>query len=289
MASAFDHKVLPVDGQKSTFFFPEAALTRAEASAYIFNGLGLKLQRTSSSASSVQSSTPSSVTSRSSSPRTSTSSQVGAVDPVLLQVDFPFSDDGMFSNKVSKVYTFSLSKKTTSLISIDVGTDEAVQCRLYKLDKETSFALEYYIGHVIDNKCWMRTTLSSGNYQLEVLPSVKNGTFKVATKIVTGDGNDGFSEASNLLKGSPKTGYIEAEDFGEFYTFTLTAPKALTVSVSNDDETDCLVYPMANVDLFGFSGPVCDEVYEYPVGTYVIGVTRREERDKKISFSVSYE
>lgn len=291
MASAFDYKVLPVVGQKSTFFFPEAALTRGEAAAYIFNGLGLKVKSasTSSSSVSVQSSTQSSVTSRSSTSRSSTSSQVSAVDPVLLQVDFPFNDDGMFSKKVSKIYTFSLTKKTTNLISISVGTDETVQCRLYKLDKDTSFALEYYVGQVIGNTCWMRTTLSSGNYQLEVLPSVHNGNFKLTTKIVTGDGNDGFSEASNLLKGSPKTGYLEAEDFGEFYTFTLTAPKTLTVSVSNDAETDCLVFPMANVDLFGFSGPVCDAAYEYPVGTYVIGVTRRAERDKKISFSVSYQ
>lgn len=289
MASTFDAKILPIAGQNTPFFFPEAALTRGEASAYIFNALGLTMKSAFTSASSVQSSSPSSVVSRRSSARSSTSSQIGAADPVLLQVDFPFSDDGVFQNKVSRVYTFSLSKKTTSLISIDAGTNETVQCRLYKLESETSFALEYYIGHMIDNKCWMRTTLSSGNYQLEVLPSVKNGTFTLSTKIVTGDGNDGFSEADHLLKGSPKTGYLEAEDFGEFYTFTLTTPKTLTVAVSNDAETDCLVFPMANVDLFGFSGPVCDAAYDYPVGTYVIGVTRRAERDKKISFSVSYQ
>lgn len=283
MASAYAHRVLPISGQSSTFFFPEAALTRGEAAAYIFNGLGLTIKSEKNSSAS---STVSTTRSTSSIRNTQQSSSAG---PVLMAVDFPFSDDGMFQEKISKVYTFSLKQKTTGTITIDVDQGATVQCRLYKLDKETSFALEYYVGQVVNNKCWMRVTLSSGNYQLEVLPSVKDAHYTLSTKIVTGDGNDGFVEAQNILKGSPKTGYLESEDFGEFYTFTLTAPKTLTVSVSNDDETDCLVYPMADVDLFGFSGPLCDASYEYPAGTYVVGVTRRAERDKKISFSVLYQ
>jgi hypothetical protein len=278
MASAFDHKVLPIAGQTGTLFMPEAALMRGEAAAYIFNGLGLTLKGYSSSASS------SSATTRS----TASASSSNIDSPILLDVDFPFTDDGSFSDKLSKVYKFTQKQKTTGNIVITVPTGDSVQCRLYKLDAETSFALEYYVGQQIGNQCWMRVTMASGNYQLEVVPSVKNGNFALASKIVTGDGNDGFVEAAKLLKDSAKTGYLEAEDSGEFYTFTLTEKQTLTVSVSNDDETTCLIFPMADVDLFGFSGPVCDAQYEFPAGTYYIGVTRRDQREGKISFSVRY-
>jgi hypothetical protein len=132
-------------------------------------------------------------------------------------------------------------------------------------------------------------SMASGNYQLEVVPSTKSGNFTLSSKTVSGDGNDGFREAMKLLKNSAKTGYLEAEDFGEFYTFTLTEKQKLTVSVTNDSETTCLVYPMADVDLFGFSGPVCNAAYEYPAGTYYIAVTRRDQRDGKISFTIRYE
>lgn len=286
MASAFDHKVLPVAGQTGTLFMPEASLSRAEAAAYIFNGLGLTLRGASSSASSAASSEQTSSTST-----RATSSHASSVNnaPVLLDVDFPFTDDGAFNEKVSKVYTFSLKKATVGSIKVEVTPGDTVQCRLYKIDSATSFALEYYIGQKVGDICSMRVSLSPGNYQLEVLPGTKNSTYQLTAKVVTGDGNDGFNQAAKLLKNSPKSGYLEVEDYGEFYTFTLTAKTLMTVSVSDSDNTSCLIYPMADVDLFGFSGPTCNTQYEFPAGTYYVGVMRRDERQAKVSFTVRYE
>lgn len=286
MASAFDHKVLPVTGMSGNLFMPEAALSRSEAAAYIFNGLGLTLRGyVSSSSSSAETERSSS----SSSARTTSSSKSTDSAPVLLDVDFPFSDDGMFKGKTSKVYKFTQKTAVVAEIKVDVAVNQSAMCRLYKLDAETSFALEYYVGQVVDNHCWMRVALAPANYQLEVVPGTKDGSYKLSTKKVTGDGNDGFSEAAKLLRRSPKTGYLEQEDYGEFYTFTLTKTEKLTVVVSEADNTTCLIYPMADVDLFGFSGPVCNEEYELPKGTYVVGVVRRDQREGKVSFSIRYE
>jgi hypothetical protein len=281
MASAFGHKVLPISGQEGPQFLPEAALTRGEAAAYIFNGLGLTVQSSSSSTTSSASSTA-----RTSSSATSRETQSA---PVLLDVDFPFSDDGSFSNKTSKVYVFTVKNPITGFFKASVLTSNSVQCRLYRIDSTTSFALEYYIGQKVGNTCQMRVAMAAGNYQLEVVPNTKNDTYQLQTNIVTGDGNDGFSQAVKLLKASAKTGYLEVEDYAEFYTFTLTKKTMMTVSVSDSDNTSCLVYPMADVDLFGFSGPLCNIEYEYPAGTYYVGVMRRDERDAKVSFTVRYE
>lgn len=283
MASAFDHKVLPVTGQTGTLFMPEASLSRAEAAAYIFNGLGLTLKGYSSSAASTA--TTSSVSTRGTTSSTSSVSNA----PIILDVDFPFTDDGVFNEKISKIYKFTLKKATVGSIKVEVTPGDTVQCRLYKIDSATSFALEYYVGQRVGDICSMRVSLAPGNYQLEVLPSTKNSSYTLAAKIVTGDGNDGFNQAAKLLKGSPKSSYLEVEDYGDFYTFTLTAATKLTVSVSDSDNTTCLIYPMADVDLFGFSGPVCNAEYEFPAGTYYVGVVRRDERQSKVSFTVRYE
>jgi hypothetical protein len=134
----------------------------------------------------------------------------------------------------------------------------------------------------------MRVDMAAGNYQLEVVPQTSDASFTLTSEVVVGDGNDGFKSAEALQKGKPKTGYIEYEDFGEFYRFTLAKQENLTVTVSNDSKVRCSVYPMADVDLFGFSGPVCGEAYDFPPGTYYIGVTRRDQVDGKESFSVMF-
>lgn len=288
MASAFAHKILPVDGQTGDVFMPEAALTRGEAAAYIFNGLGLTVSGTSSSEDTTTSDAPSS--DASSSVRTrSAASSVSSVGPVILDVDFPFADDGMFHMKDAKIYKFTLKSPVVGSFKVSVLPDNTVQCRLYKLDAGTSFALEYYVGQMVDNNCWMRTSLAAGDYQLQVIPNTKNDNFTLATKIVTGDGNDGFNQATNMLKGLPKNSSLDVGDYADFYTFTLVSQQHLTVSVSDNDNTSCLIYPMENVDIFGFSGPTCNQAYDFPPGTYVVSVTRRDQVQSKISFSVQYQ
>ncbi len=280
MASAYAHKVLPVAGQSGTLFMPEAALSRSEAAAYIFNGLGLTLKGYSSSASST-----SSATTRSS----ASSKSTNANQPVIQEIVFPFDDNGTFENKVSKVYMFTLNKPTVASLRVNVDTGDSVDCRLQKIDTATSFTLEYYIGHKIGNICEIRVSLSSGNYQFEIEPATKNAHFDLSAKNVSGDGNDGFNQAAKLLNSSPKTSNLEVDDYADFFTFTLTESKQLAVTVTDSGNTSCIIYPMADVDIFGFSGPNCNALYEFPKGTYYIGVMRRNERDEKESFTIRYE
>jgi len=203
-----------------------------------------------------------------------------------LDVDYPFDDDGRFMNKVAKVYRFKLQKPVTTLLVVTVDAGTSAQCRLYKLDSGTSFALEYYTGHMQDNTCSMRVSLSNGDYQLEVTPKDANISYKLSSTVVQGDGNDGFREANVLVKGKPVVGNLEAGDYGEFYTFKLTAQDKMTVEVDSAENLRCVIFPMSDVDLFGFNGPACGAQYDYPPGTYYVGVMRLDERSNKASFSI---
>jgi hypothetical protein len=279
MANAFLHGVLPIAGHDGAKYMPEKALQRDEAAAYVFNALGLTIGETagSSSAASVAQA----------SARSTMTAQSAASEGIRsLDVDYPFADDGKFNGKTSKVYKFNLQKPVTTVIAVSVSAEATVQCRLYKLEKTTSFALEYYVGHIVDNSCSMRVSLGNGDYQMEVTPKDASVPYELTTKIVTGDGNDGFREASMLVKGTPKTGYLEEDDYAEWYTFKLTKTEKLTVEVTGKENTRCYVYAMGDVDLYGFSGPVCGEQYEYPAGTYYVGVMRLDGRVSKQSFTI---
>lgn len=275
MASAFGYKVLPVDGQSGSKFYPDAGLKRGEAAAYIFNALGLTASSSDSSASSTAT--------RSS---RSTASAASTNSVAILEVQFPLGDSGTFNGKQSKLYRFTLDRAMTGEFKLSVRSDEEALCRLYRIENETSFSFEYYIGQIVNNVCMMRVSMSAGAYQLEVIPETNNAQFTLTSKVVTTDGNDGFNEAKLLQKDQPKTGYLQQEDFGEFYTFTVTAESKLTVSVTNAERLRCLVYPMADVDIFGFSGPVCGAQYDYPPGTYIVGVTRRDGVQDKQSYTI---
>jgi len=274
MANAFEKKILPISGQDGTKFKPDAELFRGEAAAYIFNALGLTLKSSSSS----------SVQTRSA---RSSSSAMTVSETQVVNVDFPFEDDGSFSAKKGKAYIFSVKQPVVASIDVAVeGDDATVQCRIYKLEGESSFAYEYYIGHVIGNHCSMRVSLSNGNYQMEVTPKGVVSSFKLTSRKVTGDGNDGFREAAMLTLEKPKSGYLETEDHAEWFYFKVTKQQKLMVEVTGGGTERCLLYPMSDVDLYGFSGPVCNEEYEFPVGTYYVGVTRRDERDGRESFTI---
>ncbi len=274
LASAFSKNILPIAGQGGTKFYPENALQRGEAAAYIFNALGLKVRGVSSSATS-------SVQTRSSAGATSSVAPTAQT----VDVDFPFSDDGAFKEKLSRAYKFTLQKPIVGSFVVTVDAGGSATCRLYKLATGTSFALEYYLGHVVDNKCSMRVSLGNGSYQFEVAPKTAGLHFTVTTTNASGDGNDGFREAMLLPKSTPKTGYLEQEDFAEWYYFKVTKQEKLTVTVSGD-QTRCLIYPMDDVDLYGFSGPMCGEQYDFPTGTYYIGVQKKDARDGTPSFTI---
>lgn len=280
VAGGFTHHILPIAGQQGSKFYPDMPLRRGEAAAYIFNALGLTAASTSSAASVASSESPRR-SSAASSPSTQTTTPT-------VDVDFPFGDDGTFKEKQAKVYRFKLQKSVTATIDVTVDPGTSVTCRLYKLAKETSFSLEYYIGHVSENNCSLRISLGNGDYQLEIQSKVANAQYKLESKTVTGDGNDGFREASLLTKGTAKTGYLESEDHADWYFFKLGTEQKLTLNLSNDDNLRCFIYPMDDVDLYGFAVPQCNEEYSYPDGTYYIGIMRRDERGEKESFTIHF-
>lgn len=275
MANAFEKKILPIPGQEGSKFKPDAELYRGEAAVYIFNALGLTLKSSSSSA----------VTqTRSSRSSASTESITGTQ---TIDVDFPFEDDGSFSNKKGKAYKFAVKAPVVASMDVSVeGADASVQCRIYKLEGASSFSYEYYIGQVVGNHCLMRVSLGNGNYQMEITPKGAVSSFKVTSQKVTGDSNDGFREAEMLTMEKPKTGYLEPEDHAEWYYFKVTKQQKLTVEVTGGGMERCLLYPMSDVDLYGFSGPECNAEYDFPVGTYYVGVMRRDEREGKETFTV---
>jgi len=277
---SFDRKILPIPGQEGGKFYPEWPLLRGEAAAYIFNALGLKLSTvtSSSAASSAASMTRS---------RASTAATSSAATGLQTNVDFPFSDDGNFVLKAKKAYIFPLKTAAVGKFTVtvnDVGNN-SVRCRLYKLNKE-SFALEYYVGHVVDNTCTVKAALDPGDYQFEINPTIPDLVYNVFSNTVTGDGNDGFREAEKLQQSKPKTGNLSTEDVADWYTIKLAYPTKTTLEVTNDENVRCLIYPMEDVDLYGFSGPVCNAEYEFPKGTYYIGVQHNDEHLNDQAFSV---
>ena len=293
LAPAFERKILPIAGQTGSLFNPNAPLLRGEAAAYIFNALGLTLSASSLSSSvssaPASSAAASSVVTRASSVQTS-SAQSSAPGVVTKDVDFPFSDDGFLAGKGGVVYRLSLPKPVLGFFTVSItgAKKDGVTCRLFKLEKETSLALEYYLGHVEDNTCTLRTALAAGSYQLEIRPESPDVFFTLTSKSVSGDGNDGFSEAKLLLKNIPKTSWLETDDFADWYTFTLSKQTTMSVTVSNSNNLRCLIYPMGDVDIYGFTGPECNETYDFPAGTYVVGIQHRDEHTTKETYTVQY-
>jgi hypothetical protein len=113
-------------------------------------------------------------------------------------------------------------------------------------------------------------------------------------KEATGDGNDGFSQAKLLQKGKVRTEVLDSNDLEDWYTFKVGASTSLNtvpgtqmiVNVVSSDKVGCIIYPLADVDLFGFSGPNCNEVYMYPQGTYMVNVRHGLPRASKQTYTL---
>lgn len=280
IATAYRRNILPIVGQDGTLFYPNNALKRGEAAAYIFGALGLELDDT------LPSSSSSSTTTRSSH---SSASSTAAVAP--MNVDFPFGDNGRFVKKDARAYAFSLQRSVVGTFEVNVDSEnDGVTCRLYKLSPETSFAIEYYIGHRLENHCVIRAALGAGDYQFEVSPTEDNLLFDVFVNDTEGDGNDGFREAEKLLVGRPKVSFLDVEDHADWFWFNLSTDKRnMMVKLTNADNVRCIIYPMADVDIYGFAGPECNKAYDFPEGTYYIGIQHRDERLSQQSFTLQYE
>jgi len=281
--SAFAYRILPVTGQGTTYYYPESSLLRGEAAAYINNAMNAGYAPATSSAASSQVSSSGGRSSRS-----SAASSAGE-DITIHNFDFPFSDDGTFTKKQKQVYRFTLASSKYVDITASVNANsspQGISCTLFKLN-DTGLSYEYYFGFESGSECRINVALGSGDYQLEAWPKMAGAAYDIFTKEGKTNGNDGFSEAKALLRNMPKIGIMNVGDNSDWYKFTLTQETKLTIKLTSGNAR-CLIYPMDDVSLFGFSGPVCNEEYSYPKGTYYIGVLRENQKTEKLTYTLEY-
>ncbi|MBT3598512.1 S-layer homology domain-containing protein [Candidatus Peregrinibacteria bacterium] len=281
--AAFSKRILPIAGMDGSRFYPESSLLRGEAAAYIFNALNAELvqdrQQNEESSSSQASSIAS--TGDTTSVGMGISSSAYSSEAVVNneRIDFPFDKSGKFDRKKPFSYEFTLDSSETIFVDASVNSGE-VSCRLYLL-RENGFSDEYYLGHQEDGGCYIHAALSPGEYQLQLQPTVADTVFSVSTINKSGDGNDGFKEASRLYKGTPQTAMLETDDIQDFYMLVVSSKENMTIDVSNSLEIKCTIFPMSNVDMYGFDFPECNKSYSYTPGTYYISISR--SIGKKIS------
>jgi hypothetical protein len=289
LSAAFTLNILPVPGVSSTSFGPDQALSRAEAAAYIYNSISsmpLSLNGSSASSQMMQTSSARSTSSASSSQKSLATEAVGTINTV----NFPFSDNGAFTKKLAHSYQFTLTQKMTvsfqaTLINENQQSD--LTCRVYKLDGN-SFSLEYYLGNENLDSCTVVATLTAGSYQFDMQPTVPDSNFTLTTKTVQGDGNDGFIEAKNLVPNIPVSTVLDTNDLSDFYTFSLKDDTNMTIQLTNAENLKCVIYPMENVDIYGFSEPNCNALYDFPAGTYYVGVMQKDRHNSKQNYSIQY-
>ena len=297
LSAAFTKGVLPIAGQSGPRFYPDWPLSRGEAAAYIVNALDIKftqekeeLQKGLASSAGGASSTAEGF------PATGggASSAAGSSASVTLRpeatqtnVNFPFDVTGTFEEKASQAYRFMLSKTTTldATAAIKAGQGGKISCRLYKLTKD-GFSEEYYLGFQESQSCYLLTTLTAGDYQLQLEPTTPNTSFTLAVKAGLGDGNDGFSEARNLTRGNLKTEILSPNDYEDWFKFTLSRDTELTFKVVSSFKVRCLIYPGSDVDVFGFAGPQCGETYLYPAGSYIVGIGHAVPRAARQTYTI---
>ena len=293
LLTAYNTQILPIPGEQGAYFYPDKPLTRGEAAAYIYNALRAefdisKQQRSSSSSSSSSSNSDSSAVETESSASSVESSSVddGTVSGSM-DVSLPFTKEGKFKNKESVSYLFDVTSDTTVSIeaSLQAGQSGQLTCRLYK-QEESGFSDQYFLGYQEGTKCYLKSSLNAGSYQLQLLPTQPNTTFIVTAKVQNGDGNDGFRDAQSVSVNKELSGILTASDYEDWYTFSLISEQKLSVVVKNPAELRCIVYAMSDVDLQSFSGPQCNQSYTYPPGTYFISVGRKAPKSSQQSYTV---
>lgn len=287
VSSSYRNGLLPVAGYPTAGkFWPANALLRGEAAAYIWRAMNItgdfEIEITGEETSEDDEEESSSSSAKSSSKSSVSSSKATTT---TMQVDFPFSDGGDVDGRKNMVYTFPLTSSVDIEVIAKLGTssEKGISCRLYLLG-ENGLSEQYYLGYQESNSCHLKVSLPKGSYQLEVRPFESDATFTVTTKTTKGDGNDGFDEAITLEPKKSKGGQLAVSDYADWYTFTLSMKGKHVVQTFGED-IDCLIYPLADVDLFGFSTPVCGEEYEYPKGTYVVRV-QRNGTDEALNYSI---
>lgn len=284
LSSSYRNGLLPIPGYVGNKFYPTNALLRGEAAAYVWRAMNITGDFEPDYEDDTSSSSASSEPSASSRSRAASSSSKSAVS--TLQVDFPFSDKGDVDGVETFVYAFPINASSDIEVEAKLGTgrESGISCRLYLLG-ENGLSEQYYLGYEEEGSCHLKVSVPKGSYQLEVRPGDPDATYEVFTRNVKGDGNDGFDEAVLLQPTKPKGGQLAVSDIADWYEFALTEKGNHTVTFFGDDVT-CLIYPLNDVDLFGFGSPECGAAYDYPKGSYVVRIQRRNGVDASLNYSV---
>jgi hypothetical protein len=196
---------------------------------------------------------------------------------------------------VTPYYTFSLTQQQVVRVhvsrkSVPLGS---IACRLYRIEND-GFSNEYYLGISDGTECFITAALQPGNWQLQVEVPVKGVLYSLSVDTGSGDGNDGFSQAAALPLGELRVGSLGENDLEDWYTFVVKSDaqtvqkggKDLTVNVVSTSTLGCLIYPLQDVDIFGFQGPVCGLAYRYPPGTYMVTVRHLPPRSIRATYSI---
>jgi hypothetical protein len=308
--TALARNILPIPGQDGSTLRPHQVLERGEAAAYIWNALAAKAaQPVSSAAGSSSSGSSEAESSAPSAADLDLETRAAAALRVMQQEEealkraaentksvlMPFTDKNQFSGKEPFSYQFSLSNSVTAEIVASIADAAAggMTCRLYHLGR-SGFTQEYYLGFRDGNHCTIRATLGAGKWRLQLEPEQLSPSFTVVAKLIKGDGNDGFSQAAMLPIGQAITDSLDSGDLEDWFTFSVpkdakTVEKGgreLLMRVISSELLGCIIYPLDDVDMFGFTGPDCGKAYRYPPGTYMVGVRHAVPYSMRMTYSV---
>ncbi len=297
--TALGRKILPIAGQEGPVYRPNMPLERGQAAAYIWNALAVKPDSTSFTPASSSSSSQGRASAMTERDRELAEQRANEQKSLALDManmyrqSFPFSVAKTFSGKHSLSFRFVASSTMTADFTATLGAKGAVTCRLYRLMGE-AISNEYYLGMQDGQSCHLRATLVSGEYQLDVQGTVADAGVTVTGVAVKGDGNDGFSEAKPLETGKIRLDALEANDLDDWYSFTVTHSTSITevpgqnrtVTVTATDKLGCIIFPLDDVDLFGFDSPLCNENFLYPTGTYLINIRHAAPRAARQTYSI---
>ncbi len=300
-------KILPIAGQDGGMFRPSQLLERGEAAAYIWNALPVRQMIKLGTSSSAVS--PAVTGSGAVSGETEIEKRAAKVRLILQQeqkalersqantraITIPFTDKKTFDGKTPFSYEFTL----TSSIVVDIQTaltdwdSGSLTCRLYHLGR-SGFSQEYYLGFQDGKNCIIRAALGAGSWRLQLEPEKLSPSFTITAKIIKGDGNDGFTQAAALPLGQVRSDSLEGGDLEDWYTFTIPSDaktvsdrgREMVLRVSSADALGCIIYPLDDVDQYGFSGPECGLKYLYPPGTYMVSVRHGIPLTVRQSFSI---
>ncbi len=202
-------------------------------------------------------------------------------------VAFPLHRTGETKTRGAASFAFDLDEPGTVLVeaaNLSSGGTK-ISCYLYLLG-ESGFSSEFFIGYEEGTSCFIRGALRPGRYQVEVRTPSEGEAFSLDAEPSSGDGNDGFVEATTLRFGSPRAGALTPNDYEDWYRFDISGNPEQKVAISSSTTLSCMIFPAENVDLFGEQGPECDSVYMFSPGTYYVSVKRAPPAGNSLSYTI---